>query len=83
MGGVPVVGGFVQKLGVLAQDQKAMGQPRGHPNLALVFGGQTLANPLAPGGRVWADIDHHIKHLALRDTHQLALGVLHLVVQAA
>jgi hypothetical protein len=38
---------------------------------------------LAEGGRALADVHRHIEHRAAHHAHQLALGLLHLVVQAA
>ena len=37
--GVPIVGGFVQKLCAVAGDHKAMGKTWGYPQLAVIAGG--------------------------------------------
>ncbi len=49
----------------------------------MVLSGQHHARSLPKGGRAAAQIHRHVKHLALRHAHQLALRLLNLVVQAA
>ena len=46
-----VMGGLVQEFGHLADDVEAVGEACGDPELALVFGTQGNADPLAEGGR--------------------------------
>ena len=60
-----------------------MRQSGRNPQLALVAGRQVFSHPLTIGGRLRANVDHHIKHLTGYHPHQFALGLLHLVVQAA
>jgi UDP-glucose 4-epimerase len=83
MGGVPVIGGFVQKLGRFTEHHKAVCKTWRDPQLLVFFCVQVHAHPLAQGGRALAQVHHHIKHLALHHTHQLALRVLDLVMQTA
>ncbi|MNS89885.1 hypothetical protein D3C72_1239120 [compost metagenome] len=60
-----------------------MGKAFRHPQLAMVVGGQPYRNPLAEVWRAAPDIDSHIQHFTVGDTHQLALGVFQLIVQPA
>ena len=48
--GSVVIGGFVQKLGGVAEHHKAVRKARWHPELAVVVGAQFSAHPLAEGG---------------------------------
>ena len=81
-GGV-IVRRLIQEVGRLAQHHKAVGKARWHPELAVVVFGQLAADPLAKSGRAFADVHGHVKHGAAHHAHQLALGLLQLVVQAA
>ena len=76
------VAGFVEKVRALAGHHKAMGKALGHPQLALVLFRQLHPHPPAKGGRRLAQIHRHIKNTAARHAHQLALGLLDLIVQA-
>ena len=60
-----------------------MGKTGRHPQLAVVVGRQQRAHPAAELRRAAAQVYRHIKHLALGYSHQLALRVLNLVMQAA
>src|SRR6185369_10757379 len=53
-----------------------------NPQLLPVRCRKNLADPLPIGCRTLADIDRNIKHFTLYHAHQLALRLLHLVVQA-
>ena len=81
-GGV-VVGGFVQEVRGVRQDHKAVGKALRNPHLFVVVFGQLYPGPLAKGGGAFADVHRHVKHRAAHHAHQLALGLLQLVVQAA
>lgn len=60
-----------------------MGKAGRHPELFVVVFAQLHTDPLAKGGRAFADVHRHIKHGATHHAHQFALGLLQLVVQAA
>src|SRR5699024_1061068 len=64
-----------------AQHQKTVGKALGDIEHLLVLGREGDAHPLAEGGAVGAAVHRHVVHLAQRDPHQLALGVLLLEVQ--
>ena len=59
-----------------------MRQPGGNPQLFLVLRRQDLAHPLTVSRGALADVDRHVKYLALRDAHQLALWLRQLIMQA-
>jgi hypothetical protein len=80
-GGV-VVCGFVQEVCGFGQDHKAVCEAWRHPELFVIVFGQLNPGPLAKGGGAFADVHRHIKHGAAHHAHQLALGLLQLVVQA-
>jgi len=48
-----------------------------------VLGRKLYPGPLAKGRRAGADIHRHVKHLAGHGAHQLALRLVHLVMQPA
>jgi hypothetical protein len=48
-----------------------------------LFSSELDAGPLAEGGRGLAQVDGHVEDAAAGDPHELALGLLDLVVQAA
>ena len=78
-----VVGGFVQKLCGIAGHQKAMRKACRYPELLAVVFAQLHAHPLPEGGGALADIHRHIKYRPAHHAHQLALGLLDLIMQAA
>ena len=78
-----VVGGLVQEVGAVRGDQEAVGEARRDPQLAVVLFAEFHPGPLAEGGRRFAQVDGHVEDAAAGDPHELALGLLDLVVQAA
>ena len=82
MGRGVVVGGFVQEVGGVRHDDKAVGKALRNPHLLVVVFGQFYTDPLAKGGGAFADVHGHIKYGAVHHAHQFALGLLQLVVQA-
>ena len=76
-----VIGGLVQEVRRVAGDQKAVGKARRNPELAVVLFGQFDPDPLAEGRGGLAQIHCHVEHRAAGDPHQLALGLLDLIVQ--
>ena len=60
-----------------------MGEAGRDPELAVVLLRQLDADPLAEAGRGLAQVDGHVEDAAAGDPHELALGLLDLVVQAA
>ena len=82
-GGVIDIGALVAELGHIAQHQEAVGKALGDIEHLLVLLAQGHAHPLAKGGAVGAAVHGNIIDLALGHTHQLALGVILLEMQAA
>ena len=81
VGGCIVVGRFVEELRHLGQHHKPVRKARWHPQLAVVVFAQFFSYPLAKGRRTLANVHRHINHRAAHHPHQLALGLLDLIVQ--
>ena len=82
LGGV-VVGGLVEELGLVGEDQEAVGEALRDPELPLVLGGEHLAQPAPAGRRAAPQVDGHVEDLAADHPHQLPLRLRQLVVEAA
>lgn len=82
LGGV-VICSFVKDFGEWGNDEKAVGETGGDPKLAMVFGAEEAADPLAKMGGIFADIYGYVKDGTHGGADQLALGLLDLVVESA
>lgn len=81
--GVVEIRDFVDELGLVAQDQKAVGKALGDIELFLVLRREENTVPLAEGGAALAQVNRDIKDLAADHADQLALGILFLEVESA
>lgn len=85
--GVVGIGGLIEDLGGVGEDEEAVGEAFGDPkglNLALV--GERLkveAGPFTEVGGVAAEVDGHVPDMAGEDTDELSLGLTELIVKAA
>src|SRR5262245_47356233 len=82
LGGV-VVGGLVEDVGRLRQDEEAVREAGGNPGHVLGLAGEGEVGPAAEGGRAPAQGDGAVPDLAPGDADQLSLRLADLVVQAA
>ena len=73
--GMPEIRYLVAEFRRLGKYQKAVGKALGDIELLLVLLGQLHAVPLAVGGASLPEVHRHVKHSALDDPHQLALGI--------
>ena len=83
MFGEPVVGGFVEKVGGIRENDETVGKARWDPELSVVFCAEDFSNPLTASGRVSANVDRDVEHSALGDTNEFSLGTLDLVMEAS
>src|SRR6266581_2998150 len=74
---------LVLDLGDRAHHAEAVGEAGGHVTLPEIVGRQGDADPTAEGWRVRADVDGHVKNLALDHVNQLPLRTTTLQVQSA
>jgi hypothetical protein len=81
--GIPEVGGLVEELRFVRHDDEPVREAGRNPQHALVRGGQRDAGRAAEIRGAAPQVDGHVEHFALRRAHELALGVLDLVMQPA
>src|SRR5215207_7954883 len=81
--GVIVVAAFVNEVGRLAQDQKAVRKASRHPQLAAVFRRELLAHPLPECRRAPPQVDGNVEDASERAPDQFSLRPVQLVMQAA
>jgi len=86
-GRVVEIGGFVEDLGGVGEDEKPVREAFGDPEeLEVVvrgFGFEVEASPFAEVGRVATEIDGDVPDVAGEDADEFALGAAELIVQAA
>ena len=79
----PVIGGLVQKLRRVREDNKSVRKTFRYPQHALVLGRQLQCDVLPEGRRAFSEGDRHLAHRSLHHTHQFALRMPDLIMQAA
>lgn len=81
------VGGLIEHLGSVGEDEEAVGEALGDPEeLEVVVRGLSFeveARPFAEVGRVAAKIDGDVPYVTGEDTDEFALGLTELIMQAA
>jgi len=86
-GGVVEVGGFVEDLRGVGEDEETVGEAFGNPEeLEVVVRGLSLevkASPFAEVGRVGAEIDGDVPDMTGEDADEFTLGLAELVMQTA
>src|SRR3546814_5451045 len=88
--GMVIVSTFVFDRSAVRQDTETVGKARGYPQLhgrrvkgrvrRIPRRRNSQSFPPSEGGRIAAQVDHHIKDCALRYAQQLALRMLDLIV---
>jgi len=81
--GVVEIRDLVDELGLVAQDQEAVGKALGDIELFFVLRREEDTVPLAEGGAALTQVDCDVKDLAADHADQLALGILFLEVKPA
>ena len=74
LGGIVVVT-LILEDGLVAEHSKAMSKTARNEELAVVVLREHHCNMLAKGRAALADVDRHIEHCSLDNTHELALSV--------
>jgi len=86
-GGVVEIGGLVEDLGGVREDEEAVGEAFGDPEeLEVVVHGlgfEVEAGPLTEVGGVAAEVDGDVPDVTREDADEFALGLAKLVVKAA
>jgi len=72
---------LVLHVGGLAQDVEAVGEAGRNPELAVVAVGEGHGGPVPVGGGAPTEVHRHVEDLAAGAADQLALRLLHLIVQ--
>jgi hypothetical protein len=86
-GGVVEIGGLVEYLGGVREDEEAVGEAFGNPEeLKIVFGGlgfEMKSGPFPEVGGVAAEVDGDVPDMAGEDADEFPLGLAELVVEPA
>ena len=72
---------FVGKDGTLGKYAEPVSKTARNKKLPAILCGKHDALPRSEGGTTWAQVDAHIKHLPLKHTNELGLGMLNLEMQ--
>ena len=82
-GGCVEIGGFVEHIGGLRQNQEAMGETGRYPEHFRRVRAELDTHPLTKMGGRTANVDRNVKDSASHGAHQFALRMLQLKVEAS
>lgn len=77
-----VIGGFVQEVGRITEHHETVGKTGRHPSWRWFSALKLDTDPLAECRRRFSNVHGNVEHRPLHHAHQLALGLLDLIMQA-
>ncbi len=77
------IGGFVEDLGGIGEDEEAVSEAFGDPEELEGVGVEVEAGPFAEVGGAWAEVYSDVPDMAGEDADELSLGLSELIMEAA